>query len=115
MTEPVRVKRGDVGIVFLDVFANAEGTPIPLTDATDILFVMRLRDNVIVGAAEVVDADAGTVSYTTVEGDLDAAGLYRQEWEASFVDGRVLTTPGADWNGVEVVEDLNPPDEVTSS
>lgn len=106
---PIRVKRGNVGIVFADVFTNAAGVPIPLIDVTSIEFIMASSDLVIVGLGTVVDGPAAEMSYQSVAGDLDVVDLYRQEWRVVFDDGRILTSPGSSWNGVEVVEDLNPP------
>lgn len=103
----ITVKRSDVGVVFTDTL-TANDVAVNLTTAT-VLFVLRHSSGTVTSrTASVVSAAAGTVSYTTVTNDLSAAGKYRQEWQATFGDGRVYTFPSDGWNTVNVIDDLNP-------
>jgi len=108
----VKVKRGDVGVVFSDRL-TADGEPIVLTGA-DVLFVLRPKSGAteaFTGAAVVVDELDGKVTYATVAGDLDVPGFYRQEWEITFDTGDRYTVPSDGWNDVQIVDDLNPEDD----
>lgn len=105
----IRVKRGDVGVIFTDTL-TADGEPIDLTDAT-VLFVLRAPDAAapaLEAEAEIVDAEAGTVSYTSTSDDLTVAGVFRQEWEIDYDAGERFTVPSDGWNIVRVVDDLTP-------
>lgn len=113
MTEPIAVKRGDVGIIFTDTL-TADGEPIILSDC-EVWFVLRPQRgdllNEVTAEADVVDANEGTVRYVTVVGDLDVAGFYRQEWEVVYTNGDRFTVPSDGYNVVHVVMDLNPEDD----
>lgn len=103
----ITVKRSDVGVVFTDTL-TANDVAVNLTTAT-VLFVLRHSSGTVISkTAVIVSAAAGTVSYTTVTSDLSTAGKYRQEWQATFGDGRVYTFPSDGWNTVNVIDDLNP-------
>lgn len=115
MRSSVKVKRGDVGVVFADTL-TADGEPIDLSEADGVLFVLRPKSGAqeaFSAAAEITEETAGQVAYTTVAGDLDVAGFYRQEWEITFSSGARFTVPSDGWNDVQVVDDLNPEDDVS--
>lgn len=112
MTEPIKVKRGDVGVIFDDTLTS-NGDPIDLTDA-DVVFILRpLRatEPTVDAAAVVLDEEAGTVRYVSADGDLDVAGLYEQEWEVRYGSGDRFTVPSGGYNHVLVLGDLNPGDD----
>lgn len=65
-----------------------------LTGAT-VKFQMRKADDkyyTVNAAATVVDAAAGTVSYSWGASDLNVTGEYLVQWEVTFISGRVETT-----------------------
>jgi hypothetical protein len=109
MSKAVVVKRGDAGVIFEDVL-DAGGLT-NLDDVETLLFLLRevTTDALISKTAAVVDSNARTVKYVTQPGDLDMAGIYRQEWEATFTDEAPLTFPSRGYNYVYVDPDLNPP------
>jgi len=108
MTEVTKVKRGDVGVIFADTLTE-DDEAVNLTGAT-VTFILRLRGGTVpvTGTATIVDATGGTVSYATVAGNLDVAGLYNQEWEVTYGNGDKFTYPSDTWNPVRIVGDLNP-------
>ena len=59
------------------------------------------------GAAEVVEgADRPTLGYNWAEGDTEVAGLYEAEFEITFSDESIETTPNSENIVVKVVVDL---------
>ena len=59
------------------------------------------------GTAEVVEgADRPTLGYNWAEGDTAVAGLYEAEFEITFADESVETTPNSENIVVKVVVDL---------
>lgn len=104
MTE-VTVKRGDAGVLFTDTL-KSNGAAVNLTSAT-VKFILRRKGVTISQTATVVSAVAGTVSYTSVAGDLDVAGDWLQEWEAYYSGtGKRMTFPSNEYNVVHVISDL---------
>ena len=71
-----------------------DGTPINLTGCE-----VRINwYNLLSGAmwqrdAEIVDEDAGTVTYTPVAEDVETAGDFEIEWEILYPDNSRLTVP----------------------
>lgn len=113
MTEPIKVKRGDVGVIFDDTLTS-NGEPIDLTDA-DVMFILRASRGagpaLVDALASVLDAEAGTVRYVSSDGDLDYPGLYEQEWEVRYDSGDRFTVPSGGYNLLLVLADLNPEDD----
>jgi hypothetical protein len=106
----VEAKRGDIGVLFTDTPAAVD---VDFTDVATALFLMKDKRGVVTlvsGDATTSNEATGScdIRYVTQDGDLDVAGLYRQEWELTFGDGSVLTFPSRGWNEVIVTEDLNP-------
>lgn len=108
----LEVKRNDVGIIFTDTL-TADGAPLAGGIAgAEVLFILRARNATapyLLGTATVVDSTACTVKYVTQAGELDTAGNYRQEWQATLGTGEVYTFPSEGYNVVRILEDLNPP------
>jgi len=85
------------------------GTPVDLTDATGIKFIMAQAPNppVIDQPADFIDKPNGVVEYEWVTGDTDlSAGEYAVEWEVTWSDGGVQTFPNADYGSIEIVGEL---------
>ena len=107
----LEVKRNDVGVIFTDTL-TANDAPLPDGLSGEVLFILRARNATapyLVATATIVDADACTVKYVTQAGELDTAGNYRQEWQATLGTGEVYTFPSEGYNVVRILEDLNPP------
>ena len=102
----IPLKRNDVGVTIFDTL-TAGASPVNLTGAT-VLFLMRSRTTgtVFSRTATIVNAAAGTVSYTTVLADLATSATYSQEWQATFGSGQVLTFPDKGYNTIVVGDDL---------
>lgn len=115
MSDPLDVKRGDVGVTFTDQLQakNAAGTLVPfdLTGGT-LLFLMRDVKNSgtinVSGAGTIAAGTIGICSYLSASGDLAARADCRQEWEWTK-GSQVLTFPSPGYNTIRIGEDLNPP------
>ncbi len=88
----------------------AGGTPVDLTNATAVKFIMAESPNPakVDAAAAFIDKVNGIVEYSWdgVAGDTDTPGTYEVEWEVTWADGGVQTFPNADYGSIEVVADL---------
>lgn len=104
----VTVKRNDSQVEFGDSL-TVDGVAVDLTYAI-VLFLMLHANGTLVTGTATIDAvpSTGLVTYTATAANLAATGKYRQEWQATFPDGRVLTFPSTGWNTVLVIDDLNP-------
>lgn len=116
MSEPVkvtvgRVKRGDVGVA-IRATLEIDGAPVPggISGAA-VSFLMRRHGETgspdVTGSATILDGTACTVEYETAAGDLDTVGIFDVEWEAVWGLSQRLTFPGAGYDVIEVVQDLN--------
>lgn len=96
MSETFNIKRGDTSPALL---WELDDPTINLDGATVVFNMKRARDGQLVidrGAAEVVAAaDRPTLRYNWQAGDTDAADLYEAEFEMTFADSAVETTPNA--------------------
>ena len=114
--DPFLVKQNDTRPrirMYLKQGASGAVSAIDLTDATAVVFNMRLATNpntVVVsrGAAEILTpATAGGVQYTFDASDTATVGQYQAEFEVTFSDGGVLTVPnGEDWIYITIGDDI---------
>ena len=100
------MKRGDLLPIAFSTLSDSTGA-VDLTGAS-VQFIMRARDGTmkVNAAATIDDAAAGLVSYVWTLGDTDTPGVYPQEWEVTFPDGKIATFPNAGYNYVTVARDL---------
>lgn len=106
------VKRGDTVPVVTDTLLDSTGAAVNLTGAT-VKFHMTTWDRsaVVANAAATgpnggaLDA-TGQVQYAWASGDVAAAGVYKAEWEVTFVGGKVESWPNDGYAVVSVTGDL---------
>ena len=104
-------KRHDTDIVFTDT-PSIDGVTVPpasLTGAT-LRFLLKADDPTVkppIVHVATINPD-GTFSYSPVAGDVDTATKYRQEWEVTFPNSKILTFPNNGYNVVKIIEDLGP-------
>jgi hypothetical protein len=123
----VTLKQNDTKVKFKDVL-KLNGVRIPLngcavrflmkqlyertpkTVEEDATFISQVTDP----NNQTPDTGCGCVEYESAidATDLDTMGDFRQEWEVTFTDDRVLTFPNGSWNLVHVISDLGPADVV---
>lgn len=89
----VTVKVGDT-MAWGDVIKFA-GSVVDLTDAASVSLLVRSRTSgeTTELTGEVVDAEAGSVKYQPLDGDVAAADRLALNWRVTFNDGRKLTYP----------------------
>lgn len=93
MSEIVFVQ-DDTGPSVSGALTDSTGVPIDLTSAT-VRFQMRLavdRRFAVDAPAVIVNADAGTVRYDWVAGDLRGTGDYVSRWQITYGGGTVEHT-----------------------
>ena len=104
-----KIKTGDRGpsveATLLQIREGVEQA-IDLTAAQDVLFLMN-SEPPLSAAAVVVDAESGAVRYDWANGDTDAPGQFRAEFEITWTDGRKQTVPNGSYISVYITEDLN--------
>jgi hypothetical protein len=82
-------------------------SPIALTTAGSILFIMKLSGaNPVSGLCSVVNAASGAVAYKWATGDTASAGMYDAEFEIAWQDGGYETVPNDGYFSIEIVADL---------
>lgn len=90
---------------------SINGTTVDLTNATTVLFLLKLVDApyTAYSLTGAVDGTAtnGDVKYVVASGFPTVAGKYKQEWEVTFSDGTKLTFPNEGYNYLLVEDDLN--------
>lgn len=104
-------KRGDTGPVFRAQCLD-DTTPVNLTTATGVKFLMQNdAGTVVVNAAMIKDdqtASPGWVRRSWGPTDLAVAGRYRAEVEVTWGDGTTTTFPRDSYVTVVVTPDIGP-------
>ena len=105
MTTPT-IKAGDDAGTFSDAL-YLDSVAINLTGCS-VLFLMRKDGGVVFSAtATIVSAAAGTVRYTIGTGFPTTPGKYKQEWQITQANSKILTVPSNGYNEVIILDDLN--------
>ncbi len=105
-----RMKQGDL-LPVLEVQLTDGGTPIDLTNAASLTFVMRSRAAVLVHAAMSRADQAtypGVARYEWAPGDTDQVGSFDAEIRVVWPDGKPQTFPASAYFGVEIAKRLDP-------
>lgn len=104
----VRIKSGDTALEFTDTL-TVDGVADDLTGSTVLFLMKRIRSpgTAYSLSASLVTAASGTVSYVPGVGFPTDVGSYKQEWQVTYSNGKILTFPNDDYNVIEIVEDLN--------
>ena len=105
------IKQGDVLPVLSDTLTYSDGTAVNLTGAS-VKFVMRSL--IAIGtttntSATIVNATAGTVSYTFTTTDTATAGRYQGTWIVTFAGGQVQQFPTDGYLDIAVEENITTP------
>ncbi|MCA1571918.1 MAG: hypothetical protein LC798_16725 [Chloroflexi bacterium] len=98
---------GDRLPAILSTLTDGAGTPLDLTEALSVRFIMRAMDGVapiLDAAADVIgDPPLGQVRYSWAAGDTAVAGAYFAEWQVTFSDSRRLTVPNDEAISIQAV------------
>lgn len=89
-------------------------TPVDLTSAVDVLFLMKSRKTGIKATGTMVVADQtvadnrGIVRYDWQTGDTDTVGSFNAEVQVTWPTGRPQTFPANQYVLIDVQRDLGP-------
>lgn len=84
--------------------------PFDLSNVTGCTFSMIDECGSVViasNAAQVVNASAGTVQYTWLEGDTSVSGKFQGEFELFFDDGKKISIPSLGGIEIFIDQDIN--------
>lgn len=107
------IKAGDHGFAISTTLSDGGG-PLQNLDGATILFKMKPApesdsDADPFSAAATFDAGTGLTSYVWQSGDTDTPGLYRAEWQVTFLDGSRVTFPADEWDEILIHDSLTEP------
>ena len=100
----IRFKRGDTRYA-LKATLKRNGTPADLTGCT-VRFFMSNGCITINRPVDILDPVNGLVWVIFDQGDTDAVGTYRAEFEVTHADGRKETFPSSGYLSLQIVPDL---------
>lgn len=107
MSQTFTIKRGDTSPSLRWELATSETR---LNGTTVVFNMKRIYGGALVinrAAAEVVpDVENPTLGYNWTSGDTDVEGLYQAEFEITFADNSVETTPNGGFILVQITNDL---------
>jgi hypothetical protein len=120
LTGPWKIKRGATSPPYRVTLRQADKTPVDLSQADHVNFVMRLRgenDPAVDALALTVqegDADTGTdvgvCEYDWVQGDTDVSGIYDVEFALYDVNGVVYArVPNDSYLELQILGNLSAP------
>lgn len=88
------VKQGDTEPTLVAQLRWQDGTPIDLTDVTEVRLHMALNYQLHVDQpVTIITPSEGRVSYGWTPGDTDVPGQFDAEFEVTFADGEIITCP----------------------
>ena len=107
MSTTFTTKRGDFRAAIKASLKDTSGQPVNLTNCT-VKFVMAdLRGGVKINRNAIIqDAVNGIVWFIFEANEVDEAGIFRGEFEATYADGRVETFPNEGYINVQINSDL---------
>ena len=105
----ITIKKDDTRpVIQRYLIQNIDGatSPINLTTASQVKFIMKKDANLVTGIASIVTPGSACVAYKWATGDTATANLYDAEWEITWADGGYETVPNNGYWSIEVVDDL---------
>lgn len=107
VTPDFTIKRDDTAPPIEATLQKADGSAVAIEGATVRFHMLTMAREVVVDqAAEIVDANEGTVRYEWAAGDTDTRGLFLAEWEVTFATGEVETFPNDRHLYIHITGDL---------
>jgi hypothetical protein len=104
------IKAHDTMPAISATLSTANGTPVDLTNATSVKFIMAASPGgaIKVAAAATINTPKtlGQVTYQWIATDTATPGTYQAEWEVTWASGGVQTFPTLSYHTVAVVADL---------
>ena len=103
------IKEDDTRPAITAILTDANDAAVNLTGAS-VAFSMRVEPagaiKLSAVLANVIDSEAGQVSYNWATGDTDTAADYEAEFQVTFAGGAIQTFPGRNWIFVHVIDDI---------
>lgn len=109
MASELTVKLGDTFPPVEAILESSTGSgfsPIDLTEAKKVLFLMKLGVTVISGACTYPSPKTGNVIYKWKAGDTNTVGAYRLEWQIEWNSGGIESVPNEGYDSLEIQENL---------
>lgn len=109
---PIRyLKRHDTAVAARALLKEEDGTPLSFVGADEVVYTMvnKVTNEVKIDRATADFGVEGTgeVFYFYDVADVEAAGLFSEEWEVLFNDGTKLTFPVKGEAFVKIAPDLD--------
>lgn len=107
------IKQHDTKITFTDT-PTIDGVPVLSSDLSGctLSFILKGKANdgsdVAIKQTAMLDLSGANAAfkYDPVAGDVAKDGKFKQEWEAIYPSGKILTFPNNGYNTVKIVADL---------
>jgi hypothetical protein len=102
------IKKGDTSPFLVASLKDASETAVDLTGATVVFNMADLDDNLVVtnGSCTILNEDQGRIKYEWQTADTVNDGVFRGEFQVTYVNGDVETFPNASYFRVRILDDL---------
>ena len=103
------IKQNDTGPQLQAQLVDATGTPVPLTDDCEVVFIMKVQGkltNKVRSPAVILDTENSIVGYNWQAADTTEAKRYAGEFQVTFPSGMIITFPNNTYIQIEVYPEL---------
>jgi hypothetical protein len=107
MSYDVTIKRGDRRNCIKAVLKDSSGLPVNLANCSVVFRMAPVgRKAIIDRAAHIETAVAGEVWFVWAAGETDTSGVYRAEFQVTYLDGKKETFPNDGYIGIRILDNI---------